>query len=214
MALAIAVLLTGSPDSSAKPAPFFWPKPEVVEETEIPSVVRADGVPVRLHVMRSKLGVQQLLSVFGSAFRGAGFYVAEVQKRHIAEPHVTGLDWRSLISYTAILSPEADGTTTCLLGEAALGKKKTAAGADFAPLFPGATEVTRYEDEGSRIMTFMARGTTPAEVTGFYEAQLKKAGWARSEDGAGFERAGAALSVLPKAAGEGAVSVVLVMSRR
>ncbi len=212
--LACALLVAGAPEPRAKPTPFFWPKPELVSEVDIPDVVRADGVPVRLHVIRSRLGVQQLLSLFGSAFREAGFYVAEVQKRHIAEPHVTGLDWRALISYSAILSPEADGTTTCLLGEAALGKKRPPAGADFAPLFPGASSVTRFEDEGSSIIAFSARGTTTSEVSAFYESQLPKAGWRRSEDGALWERAGAHLSLMPKGTSGGGVSVVLVMTRR
>lgn len=200
----------------AAPTPFFWPKPEVVQEIDVPDVIKADGVPVRLHVVRSRLGVQELLNRFASSFVQAGFYVAKVQQRRVAEPHVTGLDWRGLVSYTAILSPNRDGTTTCLLGEAALGKRQTpAAVPDFAPVFPAARDVLRVDDERSRIISYTVRGPTSEEVGGFYADQLPKAGWRRSPDTEDvWEKPGAQLSVVPKPAGDGAVSVVLVQQRR
>ncbi|MBK7860881.1 MAG: hypothetical protein IPJ65_20210 [Archangiaceae bacterium] len=208
-ALALVLVLSG------KPSPFFWPKPELVEEIDVPDVVKADGVPVRMHVVRSKLGIQQLLETFADAFVHAGFYVARVQKRHLAEPHVTGLDWRGLVSYTAILSPNEDGTTTCVLGEAALGVKKTAAQVpDFAPLPPGASEVMRVEQEGARIITFAVKGSSAEAVQRFYAQQLPRQGYRPSADRSeAWERDGAELSVMPSAV-EGAVSVVLVQTRR
>ncbi len=197
---------------AAAPTPFFWPKPEVVEEIDVPAVIKADGVPVRMHVIRSRLGVQALLERFANAFVAAGFYVAKVQKRHIAEPHVTGLDWRGLVSYTAILSPNEDGTTTVVLGEAALGKKKTASVVpDFAPLFPTARDVTRIDQEAARVVTYVALGTTVDEVRAFYKEQLAKAGFKQaSDDAQRFERGGHSVSVMPKPIEGAAVSVVLV----
>lgn len=194
----------------ATPSPFYWPKPEVVEEIDIPAVMKADGVPVRLHVMRSKLSVQQLLETFANAFVHAGFYVARVQKRHLAEPHVTGLDWRGLVSYTAILSPNADGTTTCMLGEAAVGKKTAAAVPDFAPLFPAARDVVRIDQESARVITYLAPAATADGVRAFYREQLSKAGYRESGEQGEFERGEQKISVLPKATGDGTVSVVLV----
>ena len=122
---------------SAAPAHFVWPKPEMIEELEIPAVIRTDGVPVRLHQFRTKMGIEALMQTYATAFDRAGFYVALEQKRVTVEPHITALDWRTKISYSAIFSPNSDGTTTCLLGEAALGKKKAPNPAtDFAPLMP------------------------------------------------------------------------------
>lgn len=196
----------------ASPAPFFWPKPEVVEEIAVPAVIRADGVPVRMHVVRSKLGPQALLEKFANAFVAAGFYVAKVQKRHIAEPHVTGLDWRGLVSYTAILSPNEDGTTTCVLGEAALGKR-TPAGAvpDFAPLLPGARDVMRIDQEAGRVITYVAPGAKPDVVRAFYRDVLTRAGWVASADDAQvYEKGATRISVLPQAPEGGATPVVLV----
>jgi hypothetical protein len=213
IALALALALGGTP------TPFFWPKPLVVEEIDIPSVMKADGVPVRLHLIRSKLSVQELLDTFATAFAQAGFYVAKVQKRRVAEPHVTGLDWVGLISYSAILSPNSDGTTTCMLGEASLGAKKTAEGAPpFAPVFPGAQQVVRVDQEGARVMTYVAQ-TGLDEVRRFYREALPKTGYRPLPDRAdAWERDGAELSVLlsgpPKRAGDGAVSVVVVQSQR
>jgi hypothetical protein len=199
----------------AAPEPFFWPRPDVVEEIDIPDVIKADGVPVRLHVLRSKLGVQQLLERFANAFVQAGFWVPRVQKRLLAEPHVTGLDWRGLVSYSAVLSPNPDGTTTCLLGEAQLGKRETpAAVPDFAPLFPAARDVMRVEEEGARIISYAVRGPTTEEVTRFYADQLPRAGFKAAEGEGAWEKPGAQLQVSARPAGDGAVSVVLVQSRR
>ena len=194
------------------PTPFFWPKPEVVEEIDVPAVIRADGVPVRMHVVRSRLGPQALLEKFANAFVAAGFYVAKVQKRHIAEPHVTGLDWRGLVSYTAILSPNDDGTTTCVLGEASLGKRKPpGAVPDFAPLYPAARDVTRIDQEAGRVITYVAPAATPDAVRAFYREVLMKAGWAPSPDDAQlYAKGGARISVLPQPPEAGATPVVLV----
>jgi hypothetical protein len=197
------------------PTPFYWPKPDVVEEIDVPDVIRSDGIPVRLHVIRSKRSIQELLNLYVSAFERAGFYVQRVQRRLVAEPHVTGLDWQGgLISYSAILSPNPDGTTTCLLGEAAVGKRKPAGSDDFAPLFPGARETVRLDQEGARIITYEAPKTTADEVLRFYGEQLKTLGY-KAKPGSGapskFEKNGAELDIVPKAQAGGAVSVVLLL---
>jgi hypothetical protein len=197
---------------TAEPAHFVWPKPELVDEIEIPDVVQADGVPVRMHSFRSKLGVQQLLQLYADAFDRAGFYQAAVQQRVTAEPHLTALDWRSRISYSAIFSPDADGTTHCLLGEAALGKKQPAA-ADFAPLMPGAIKVARIDQETDRLISFSVQASAEA-VREFYAKALTGLGFTANTDEAGlFVRGPEQLRVVSRPRPNGVTSVVLLHKR-
>jgi hypothetical protein len=205
LALAAALALCATP--------FTWPRPDVVEEIDVPDTVVSSGVPVRLHVIRSRLGAQALLETFGRAFVQAGFWVPPVQRRIVAEPHVTGLDWRGLVSYSAILHPNDDGSTTCVLGEARLDRKRDAA-PDFAPALPGARDVLRVEQEGARVLSFTAAGSAD-DVRRFYRASLPSAGFkpSRDEDGV-FERGAERLTVLPTAERAGGVSVVVVLVQR
>jgi hypothetical protein len=192
-------------------APFVWPRPDLVEEIDVPGTVVAQGVPVRMRVVRSRLDVQRLLETFTGAFERAGLYVPPVQRRLLAEPHVTGLDWRASISYSVILHPNPDGTTTCVLGQAQLGKKRDAGG-DFAPLFPAAREVLRVEQEGARVMSYVAPASL-TEVTQFYGATLERLGFKRAAEQGVFERGADRLLVLARPLDTGGVSVVVVLTR-
>jgi hypothetical protein len=196
------------------PAHFVWPKPGLVEEIDIPDVIQTDGVPVRLHLIRSTLPVQQLLQTYATAFDQAGFYLAREQKRIVAEPHLTALDLRTKISYSAIISPNPDGTSSCLLGEAALGKKRPPQ-QDFAALMPAAGSVMRVDQETGRVLTFTVRASIE-EANAFYRETLVPAGFAPSPIAAeanvyvkGAER----IEVLAKGAGNGATAVVLIQRR-
>jgi len=190
-------------------APFAWPRPEVIEEIDVPDTVKSAGVPVKLRLLRSRLGPQALLEAFARAFVEAGLYVPPVQRRVVAEPHVTGLDWRAFVSYSAILHPNGDGTTTCVLGEAALAKK-TDKGPDLAPLLPGARDVLRVEQEGARVLSYWA-GAPAAEVQRFYGETLGRFGFKPSaEEPFVFERRGERLTLMVTPERTGGVSVVLV----
>jgi hypothetical protein len=192
-------------------SPFVWPRPDVVEEIDVPGTVVAQGVPVRLRVVRSRLGVQRLLETFAGAFERAGLWVPPVQRRLVAEPHVTGLDWRARVSYSVILHPNADGTTTCVLGEAQLVNKRDG-GADFAPLFPAAREVLRVEQEGARVLSYVAPASLD-EVTQFYGATLARLGFKPSAEHGGYERGGDRLLVMARPLDSSGVSVVVVLTR-
>jgi hypothetical protein len=192
-------------------APFTWPRPDVIEEVDVPGNVVSGGVPVRFHVLRSKQNVQQLLAVFAAAFEGAGFWVPQVQRRLVAEPHVTGLDWHGFVSYSAILHPNDDGTTTCVLGEATLARKADPA-PDFAPAFPGASGVLRTDQEGARILSYSAHANVD-EVKAFYKTTLARSGFQASPDETGvYVRAKQRLLVAPSADPSGGSRVVLVLT--
>lgn len=214
-ALWLAASITLGAEPKVAPAHFVWPKPELLEEIEISDVIRADGVPVRLHSFRSKMGVQQLMQIYANAFDRAGFYIAVEQKRVVAEPHLTALDWRTKISYSAILSPNPDGTTSCMLGEAALGKKRPiAAASDFARVMPDAVEVVRIDQETDRLISFTVRASVEA-VNRFYKEGLAATGFAAVPGdepnlyGKGQER----IRVMSKAKPNRTTSVVLMHRR-
>lgn len=201
----------------AAPAQFVWPKPELVEEIDVPDVIRTDGVPVRLHIIRSKVGVQQMLQLYATAFDNAGFYIANHQKRVVAEPHITALDIRTKISYSAIISPNADGTTSVLLGEAALGKKKPpSAASDFAPLMPAAIGAMRIDQEADRVITFTVKATVD-EVNQFYREVLPTNGFAAAPSDEGeanlYGKGNERIRVVARANANGTSSVVLMHRR-
>ncbi len=199
---------------AAEPAHFVWPRPELIDELPISEVTRADGVPVRLHTFRSRLSADVLLQAYANAFDAAGFYIALKQPRVTLEPHITALDWRTKISYSAILSPNPDGTTSCLLGEAALGKRKEPGGtADFAPVMPNAREIARLDQETERLISFSVRNS-PDAVVRFYRDSLPTAGFVPAEDETnlytrGLER----VRVMTTANTNGTTSVVLLHRR-
>jgi hypothetical protein len=193
----LALVLSGSP--------FSWPRPELIEEIPVHGTVQADGVPVRLKMIRSRLGVQELMQTYATAFSRAGFYVAPVQKRVVAEPHLTGLDVRTLTSYSVVLHPNEDGSTTCMLGEADLGAKSKAV-PDLAPLFPGARGPLRTRQEQGGVLSYFAPASSK-EVEAFYAEVLGKTGY-RLVDGA-WERKSERLQVLLQAEPGGTRVLVL-----
>jgi hypothetical protein len=214
LVVAVAALLAAEP-AKGGPAPFVWPKPGLIDEVEIPAVIRADGVPVRLHTYRSRASPDQLLQAYANAFDQAGFYIALNQPRVTAEPHITALDWRTKISYSAILSPQPDGTTSCMLGEAALAKRKTTGTpTDFAPLMPGAREVARIDQETERLISFSV-SASPAAVNQFYGKALLPAGFTAGppEEANIYRRGLERLHVITRSKPNGAASVVLVHRR-
>ncbi len=210
---AAAICIGAGP--AAGPAHFVWPRPQLVEEIDIPAVVKADGVPVRLHVIRSKMGIEELLQTYATAFEQAGFYIALKQKRIVAEPHITALDWRTRISYSAIFSPNADGTTSCLFGEAAMGKQTAVPASDFAALMPAAREVMRIDQEADRVISFSVKARVD-EVNQFYRETLTPVGFlpGPAEDeanlyGKGDER----IRVIATPRADGMTTVVLMHRR-
>ncbi len=208
----IAVWLTLA--LGAAPAHFVWPKPALIEEIDIPDVIRSDGIPVRLHTIRSKLGVQELLQTYATAFDQAGFYIAMEQKRIVAEPHLTALDPRTKISYSAIISPNADGTSSILLGEAAMGKKRPSL-KDFAPVMPAASSVMRVDQETGRVLSFTVRASVD-EANAFYRETLVPAGFAPSpvaEEGNVYVKGSERIEVMAKASPNGTTAVVLMQRR-
>ncbi len=190
MKRAVLVLLLGlslglaTPVSAGPKAPrprFTWPNPAMMQQVEVPGVVRAQGVPMKLKLIRVKRGVQEMVDTYLAAFREAGLYIPpkKHQLRFTRELTLVALDTERLISYTVIFQPNADGSTSLLLGESNLARMEADAG-EGAPVFPGADGVLRSNHEGAQVLTFSARAR-PEEVQAFYREVLGKAGFHEPE---------------------------------
>lgn len=157
--------------------PFVWDVPQVVDIIDVPGVMLADGVPVRLKAVRTKEKPEPLLQHMMDRWMEWGLYIAPVeqQRQPLQQPMLTALDPERLITYTIILQPNPDGTTTLYLGEANMSKPP-AAMSTVAPVFPGAEGVMTSDLEVVRSVNYSVRAKE-AEVEAFYRTELGKAGF-------------------------------------
>jgi hypothetical protein len=208
----------GVPDAGMPEAPrFAWPRLQVLAQAESRDIVEAGGIPVALRAVHVKEHVRDLVQRFADAFRDGGLYVPPGKEQaQYANNAVmlTALDPRKGITYTVVMMPQADGTTTLYLGEAnhALARPPRASG-DFAPMPPGATGALRVNAEGSRTLTFEAP-LTESQVRAFYDDALAKAGWKRGDEAGLYARPGAELRLTLQSGGPGRTSVVMVHQSR
>jgi hypothetical protein len=196
---------------------FAWPKLQVLAHVESSDIVEAGGVPVALRAVHVKENVRDLVQRFADAFRDGGLYVPPGKEQpQYANNAVmlTALDPLKRITYTVVMMPQADGTTSLYLGEAnhALARPPQADG-DFAPLPPGATGVLRVNAEGSRTLSFQVP-LAMAGVQTFYDGVLAKDGWKRGDEAGLYSRPGAELRLTLQKAGPEQTSVVMVHQQR
>ncbi|MFN0062390.1 MAG: hypothetical protein ACKVPX_07720 [Myxococcaceae bacterium] len=196
--------------SLAKPT-FEWKVPEALGRMEIQGETMADGVPVRMRVVRTKANYNYLLQWFADYFESWGFYVAppDRQLRSPAAPMITALDTASNITYTVIFQPGPKGTFSLVLAEADHSRKqKSPPAGDFVPLPEGASDVFRSQLEGTRTLTFRVSQPRNA-VMRFYRVQLEKRGF-RQEEGT-FQKDGTRIQVNAVAVPGGKETAVNIM---
>lgn len=205
----LLAVLWGAGAASAQQAAFSWDVPRVLEAVEMPGFMRADGIPVKLRSVKSAEKPQAILQHLVNRFEAAGFYIPPDKHRTqwLAEPQLTALDTERLISYTFVLQPNPDGTTTVVLGEANLGMARREQSA-FAPVFPGGTDMMQSEMEGARTLTYLA-SAEPAKVRDFYLTELRGAGFTEESPGT-WRRGGDELRVSVRPIKEGRVAVIVM----
>ncbi|NNB94795.1 hypothetical protein HI113_12905 [Corallococcus exiguus] len=209
----------GVPDAGVQQAAprFAWPRLQVIAHVESSDIVEAGGIPVALRAVHVKENIRDLVQRFADAFRDGGLYVppGKEQAQYANNAAMlTALDPKRRITYTVVMMPQPDGTTTLYLGEAnhALARPQEAAG-DFAPLPPQANGVLRVNAEGSRTLTFQVPLTGP-QVDAFYDDALAKAGWKRGDEPGLYSRPGAELRLTHQPSKEGQRDVVLIHQQR
>jgi hypothetical protein len=176
------MLALGAGEAAAQRLPFTWDVPKVVEEIEVPGIMRADGIPVKLRSVKSTERPEVILQHMVDRFQAWGFYIPRKRTQWLREPQLTALDTDRLISYTFIIQTNPDGTTTVVLGEANL-REKTAKMSPIAPVYPGAKEVVTSDLEVARSVTYLLSGQASPDVEGFYRRELTQLGYTQLEPG-------------------------------
>ncbi|WP_342378476.1 hypothetical protein NVS55_03775 [Myxococcus stipitatus] len=205
--------------TDAQSAPrFVWPSLRVLEQVDASEVVEAGGVPVVLRAVVVKDSVQDLVQRFADAFRAGGLHVPpgnEQPQLASGAAMLTAVDMYRGLTFTVILQPQEGGVTLVYLGEAnhTLRREPSAEG-DVATLPPGAHQVLRVNDEGSRTMSFLVP-MSASEVDTFYAQVLGRDGWRRADgDASSYTRANEELRVVHELAEGGLRSVVLILRGR
>jgi hypothetical protein len=209
--LVLAAFLALLPAARAA-EPLRWDVPRAFMSVPVHGEQEALGVPMRLTAVRSRASVQDLFNHFLRAFEKADLFVPPREGQFMAEGglSLTGLDVERHVSYTVIFQPMPDGTTTVLLGEADLYRRKAPGDDGRIPVFPGAKGLLRSNHEGTATLTYTVRAP-PGEVLRFYQETLGRAGFTASpEEPTTFVRDGHTFQVhLQRAHGPGEVSVVV-----
>ncbi|MFP2907399.1 hypothetical protein ACLESD_20595 [Pyxidicoccus sp. 3LFB2] len=163
--------------------PFTWDVPRVLDIIDVPGQMLANGIPVRLKAVRSAEKPEPLLQHIVDRWIEWGLFIPppEQQKQTLQEVQLTAVDPERFITYTVILQPNVDGTTTLYLGEANLSKPP-AAMSSVAPVYPGAEGVMTSDLEVVRSVNYSVRAKE-AEVQAFYRTELGKAGFKEVQPG-------------------------------
>ena len=204
----VAALLLAAPGWA-----FDWPVPTVIDNLDMPGLSSSNGAPVKLHAIRVKEKVEDLIQLYVSAFEKGGLFFDPRQKRRLAEPHLTAFDWRAGISYTVIFQPNPDGTTTCILGEANLKLRQRPATGN--PLvFPGAKGVMQVQQESGQVLAYTVLAKAE-DVEHFYRQKLARDGYSESEQNKGvFAKGNDELQWVIEPRKEGALGVVVIGRQR
>lgn len=188
------------PEPAPSPAPpprFRWEIPGLIAWVDSPGVQISDGVPLVIQAARSRHSVESLLQHFARSFEKAGFFIppGEEQVRAFQEPQLTALDPQRLVSYTVIFQENPDDTVTLILGTADLSRYTPEGSMEllWAPLPPGARQLTRTEMEGGQSAVFFIAAPKEQVMT-FYREALSNAGFEEMEP-AVFRRGGEVISV-------------------
>lgn len=206
-ALALLVALLGGV-SDAGPPPFSWDVPGQLELVPVGKTLERDGLPMRAFLARSSWDLDRLLLHYAARFAAEGYFIPPKLGRisGLKLPRVVALDDVRMVSLLVYGWPEADGSTTLVLGAADLQHRKRGQGGSL-PVFPGAKSPTRFDIELAQALSFTAPATRE-EVIDFYRKVLPSGGWKEREPGA-FVKQGRVVRVLARQQGAQLAVVVL-----
>ena len=206
LAVLAAVLLTASPDAGAPP--FSWDVPGQLQLVPVGKKLEGGGLPMVVFLAKSSWELDRLLLHYAGRFADAGYFIPPKMGRitDLKLPRVVALDDVKMVSFLVYGWPEADGTTTLVLGAADLAHRKQAGGGTL-PVFPGAGSPTSFNVELATALSFTVKATQE-EVIDFYRSVLPSGGWKEREPGA-FVKERRVVRVLAKKQGASLSVVVL-----
>lgn len=194
-ALVAAAVFSAAPD--AGPAPFSWDVPGQVQLVPVGKQLIGGGLPMAVFLAKSTWEIDRLLLHYAGRFAEAGYFIPPKMGRitGLKLPRVVALDDVRMVSFLVYGWPEADGTTTLVLGAADLKNRRQAQGG-MVPVFPGAKSPTTFNVEFASAVAFTAKATQE-EVLDFYRSVLPSGGWKEREPGA-FVKDSRVIRVLAK----------------
>ncbi len=179
--LFLLLAAAGVPDAGptgVSPSKFRFEVPGALDEADVPGMLQANGLPLKLRAVRSKLSLRELTDHFTATFEKAGLYLPPAEDLTAPGPHVTGYDPKKHISYTALFQPNTDGTVTVILSEVYVHARQEPA--PFVPVFPGASAPLDTQAEGSKSLQYTT-GAPAKDVTAFYRDVMGKTGCREEE---------------------------------
>lgn len=165
--------------------PFRWDVPKVVSEVEVPALFESNGIPNRMHVVVVALPWEETFWHFYRSFKAQGLFVAppeEQMKLGDGQVALTGFHAADEVSYTVILTPYPNGTTSVIMGEAYWKGNTFRPANAFAPVFPGGENLFTQNLETGLSMNYRVKAK-PEEVVAFYKQELSRFGFTRQADG-------------------------------
>lgn len=205
----LVLCLAAAPADGGVPAPFGWDVPGLVEYVPVGQRLERDGLPMEVALARTSWDLDRVLLHYAGRFAEAGYFIPPKLGRlpGLKLPRVVALDTERLVSFLVYGWPEADGTTSLVLGAANLKGRTAKAGGVKLPVFPGAIAPTVFDVEYATALSFLAKATE-AEVIDFYREVLPADGWREREAGV-FVKGGRAVRVLAKKQRDGLAIAVL-----
>ncbi len=160
------------------PRKFTWDIPQVLEKVEVPGVVEGMGTPVKLHAVRTKLKLLDIMGYMDREFAKARLYVAPRKDLTMltSDPQLHGFDPFRKIGFSVIYQPNADGTTTLILGEAHLDEGRGLSSGFSLPVHPRAQGTLQSKQEGAVVVAYTVQAPE-AEVAQFYTDVLGMQGY-------------------------------------
>jgi hypothetical protein len=172
--------------AGAQILPPDWSIPGLLTDpVEVPTEMKVNGLPLRLRVARSSWQADTLFRHFYRVFEDAGFYIPPErdQVRVAKSIQITGVETGRGITVTLILTPEKDGTTTVVMGQADFSRfQDPGEKDDEVPLMPGALYPLRTQTEGGW-STGYETSAQPDAILSHYDRELAKQGYKKAADG-------------------------------
>nr|WP_144369962.1 hypothetical protein [Myxococcus stipitatus] len=205
----VVVLALVAPPAAAQRLPFTWEVPGVVGVVDVPVPVISSGIPVKVNAVRSKEKPAVILQKMVDRFLLWDFHVPRMadQPQLLREPMITAIDTFAFVSYTAILQPNPDGTTTVFLGQADLSQAPRPQ-SSVAPVYPGGVGMMQTEMEGARTLAYSV-SARQQEVEVYYRNELAQAGF-EEVDPLVFRSSNDEIALKLVPAKEGKLSVIVV----
>ncbi len=160
------------------PKKFTWDIPQVVEQVEVPGVVEGMGTPVKLHAVRTRMKLLDIMAFMDREFAKARLYVAPRKDltKLSSDPQLHGFDPYRKIGFSVIYQPNPDGTTTLILGEAHLEESRGLSNGFALPVHPLAQGTIQSRQEGAVVVAYSVTASE-AEVGQFYTDVLGMQGY-------------------------------------